>query len=445
MALQKHLLSFVVILLSSLSCYTTVHGDPPHNYDRAYPLFFGPIDDGTFENSINLEHTNFRLKKVDEVRSLRASVKTVSVDDFGAKGDGKTDDTEAFKKAWEVACSSSTIAVFVVPENKNYLVKPVTFSGPCNSVLTMQVYGIIKASDYQSDYNEDGRHWLLFDNVQNLMVEGGGIINGNGDIWWKNSCKINKELPCKIAPTALTFYNCKNLTLKNLRIQDAQQIHVSFEKCVNVGAFSLTVTAPKGSPNTDGIHVANTLNIHIKRCVIGTGDDCISIVNGSKLVNVTDITCGPGHGISSIGIGSLGAGGAEAYVSDVTVNGANLTGTTNGVRIKTWQEGSGRARNIKFQNIQMNSVYNPIIINQNYCDPCKDRRTVVEVKDVVYQNIKGTSASEVAITFNCCSSVPCQGILLQNVNIKGDKGETTKAICNNVNFNDIGVVSPKCP
>lgn len=27
------------------------------------------------------------------------------------------------------------------------------------------------------------------------------------------------------------------------------------------------------------------------------GDDCISIVDGSKNLQATDITCGPGHGI----------------------------------------------------------------------------------------------------------------------------------------------------
>jgi len=36
-------------------------------------------------------------------------------------------------------------------------------------------------------------------------------------------------------------------------------------------------------------------------------------------------------------IGSLGADNSEAEVSNVVVNRAALTGTTNGVRIKTWQ------------------------------------------------------------------------------------------------------------
>lgn len=42
------------------------------------------------------------------------------------------------------------------------------------------------------------------------------------------------------------------------------------------------------------------------------------------------------HG-QQLSIGSLGSGNSEAHVSDITVNGATLSRTTNGVRIKTWQ------------------------------------------------------------------------------------------------------------
>jgi hypothetical protein len=36
-------------------------------------------------------------------------------------------------------------------------------------------------------------------------------------------------------------------------------------------------------------------------------------------------------------IGSLGKNGARDIVSNVVVRGAHLSGTTNGLRIKTWQ------------------------------------------------------------------------------------------------------------
>ncbi|KAK9290658.1 hypothetical protein L1049_008831 [Liquidambar formosana] len=344
MALQNLLLLVFILFVSSFSCYSTLQEDPPYRYiheasgydSQAYPSYFSmAIEDGEYFENLIKRRTE--LKMLNKVGSLSTSVNTVNVDDFGAKGDG-TDDTE--------------------------------------------IYGTIEASDDRSDYKNDGKHWLVFDSVQNLLVEGGGTINGNGNIWWQNSCKINKALPCKDAPTALTFYKCKNLRVNNLKIKDAQQIHVSFEECTNVQASSLTISAPENSPNTDGIHVTGTQNIQISSCVIGTGDDCISVVSGSQKVQAMDITCGPGHGIS---IGSLGSGHSEAYVSDVTVSRAKLSGTTNGVRIKTWQGGSGSASNINFQNVEMYNVSNPIIIDQNYDGKAKPSKDQIHV-EVLYNH-----------------------------------------------------------
>lgn len=59
--------------------------------------------------------------------------------------------------------------------------------------------------------------------------------------------------------------------VNDLTIQNAQQIHISFDNCENVRASNLQVTAPGDSPNTDGIHVTHTKNITISNSVIGTG------------------------------------------------------------------------------------------------------------------------------------------------------------------------------
>ncbi|XP_047326350.1 polygalacturonase-like [Impatiens glandulifera] len=369
--------------------------------------------------------------------------KTFSVDSYGAKADGRYDDTEAFAKAWKAACSSTTSAVLIVPK-KSYLLKPITFAGPCKSSLTVQIIGTIEASNNRADYKDDNKHWLIFENIENLLVQGGGTIDGNGKIWWQNSCKINKALACTDSPNALTFYGCKNLIVENLKIQNAQRMHISFQKCTIVEASYLTISSPESSPNTDGIHVTNTQNIKISNCIIATGDDCISIVSGSQQVQATGITCGPGHGIS---IGSLGEANSEAHVSDVVVDGAKLIRTTNGVRIKTWQGGSGSASNIKFQNIQMIGVSNPIIIDQNYCDQkkkCNKQTSAVQVKNVLYKNIHGTSASNIAITLNCNENYPCQQIVMQNVNLDKEDGFAAKASCINAKFSGTSAMSPNC-
>ncbi|BFG20225.1 hypothetical protein CerSpe_064980 [Prunus speciosa] len=367
----------------------------------------------------------------------------VIVDRYGAKGDGR-DDTQAFRKAWTKACSSQRGVDLVVPKNRNYHLKPNNFSGPCKSPITLKIYGTIKASPNRSDYRNDSRHWIVFENMTNFRVEGGGTIDGNGRIWWQNSCKVKESLPCTIAPDAVTFFGCINLQVDNIRFQNPQKMHLLFRECVNVKASNLIVTAPEDSPNTDGIHVTGTQNIQIRNCLIRTGDDCISIVSGSRNVRATDIICGPGHGIS---IGSLGAGNSEAEVSDVIVSGAKMTDTTNGLRIKTWQGGSGYAYNIRFKNIMMDNVTNPIIINQYYCDqdePCQEQASAVKISNVVYDNVKGTSASKVAVKFDCSKCFGCKGILLRNVNIQTLGGGTAIASCENVRLSHSGSVSPQC-
>ncbi|CAH2054538.1 unnamed protein product [Thlaspi arvense] len=370
--------------------------------------------------------------------------KAFNVNNFGAKANGN-DDSGAFMKAWEAACSSTGTVYVVVPKNRAYRLKPVKFSGPCeSSLIVFKLYGNIEAWKKSSAYG-DRRHWIVFEAVDNLRVEGGGRIDGNGKVWWPKSCKINPQLPCLRAPTAVTFVGCNNLMVSNIRLENAQQMHMTFQDCENVKALHLMVTSPGNSPNTDGLHVTGTRNILIQDSIIRTGDDCISIVSGSENVRATGITCGPGHGIS---IGSLGEGNSEAYVSNVLVNKATLIGTTNGVRIKTWQGGHGVAKNIIFQDIIMKNVTNPIIINQDYCDrveSCPEQKSAVQVSNVLYKNIQGTSSRPIAVKFECSKSIPCRGISMQNVRLFDQtRQDVSKASCSNVRLDTRGHVSPLC-
>ncbi|KAK9192303.1 hypothetical protein WN943_020919 [Citrus x changshan-huyou] len=429
---------FLAMLVSFFSfSFSSYQGDRFVTTRDQYQRFGSPI-------GVDSESETTLTRLYGRASAPASSTKIVNVDDFEAKADG-TDDSKAFMEAWEEACSSENEAVLVVPNNKIYHLKPITFSGPCKSDLTMKIYGTIKASVRLSDYSRDPRHWLVFENVNNFRVEGGGTIDGNGKVWWRKSCKVNKSLPCNDAPTAVTFYGCKNVRVSSLRFRNSQKMHLTFQYCVNVRALNLLVIAPGNSPNTDGIHVTGTQNILIKNCVIRTGDDCISIVSGSKNVRATDIICGPGHGIS---IGSLGAGNSEAFVSNVLVNRARLSGTTNGVRIKTWQGGSGFAKDILFQNVEMRNVTNPIIIDQHYCDqekPCQEQASAVQVSNVVYQNIKGTSASEVAIKLDCSKQFPCRGLVLQDVILRlEEEDDIAKASCSNVRLSPPGNFLPRC-
>ncbi|KAF7068511.1 hypothetical protein CFC21_074259 [Triticum aestivum] len=368
------------------------------------------------------------------------------VDNYGARGDGKHDDAQPLAKAWNAACSSSRPAVLLVPEGKTYLLSSVTLSGPCKSSVVFMVKGTLVAPRSRSAWSQnDTSRWILIQGVTGLTVSGGGTINGNGDVWWTNSCKVNKALPCTKAPTALTFHQCNNLQVENLKLVNSQQIHLSVEDCSGVQLARLSITAPGTSPNTDGIHITRSKDVQVKDCVIKTGDDCVSIENGTHNLFVSKVVCGPGHGIS---IGSLGDDNSRAEVSGITIDSVQLYGTTNGARIKTWQGGSGYAKDITFQNMVMDNVQNPIIIDQNYCDsakPCnRGQGSAVEVSNVVFKNIRGTTVSKDAIKLSCSHSISCSDIVLENINLKmeGGKGDT-ESTCQNAKWQESGTVIPQ--
>ncbi|WVZ62407.1 hypothetical protein U9M48_012163 [Paspalum notatum var. saurae] len=375
-------------------------------------------------------------------RSLESKV--FDVHRYGAHGDGRHDDTKALAKAWAEACSSLQPAIVIIPKGRRYLTKHVTFSGPCRSSIMLMIEGTLMAPPQGSHWSKKtNRHWILFNGVIGLTVTGGGTVDGNGRLWWQKSCKTSSRFPCKQAPTALTFYSCKNLRLENLELMNSQQIHMSVEDCSHVKIVRLSITAPGTSPNTDGIHITRSRHVHVTDCTIKTGDDCISIEDRTQNLHVKNIVCGPGHGIS---IGSLGDHGSEAHVNNVTVDGVVLHGTTNGARIKTWQGGRGYAKNIVFQNMIMDMVWNPIVIDQNYCDsatPCKKQKSAVEVSNVLFKNIRGTSASKEAIKLSCSAGVPCHGIALENVKLTlKDVSGVAKSTCENAIWRKSGTVDP---
>ncbi|CAI0465418.1 unnamed protein product, partial [Linum tenue] len=85
--------------------------------------------------------------------------------------------------------------------------------------------------------------------------------------------------------------------LSGLKHFNSQRNHISIDGCNDVIVSGLHIFAPEQSPNTDGIDIAGSTNIQVMNSVIQTGDDCIAINTLCSNINITGVTCGPGHGI----------------------------------------------------------------------------------------------------------------------------------------------------
>ncbi|XP_058076992.1 polygalacturonase At1g48100 [Magnolia sinica] len=349
---------------------------------------------------------------------------------YGAVGDGSTDDTAAFTSAWQAACAVES-GVVLVPSDYIFTITSTIFSGPCKPGLVFQVDGVLMPPDGPDCWPEgDSKHqWLVFYRLNGMTLRGTGVIEGNGEKWWNLPCKPHRGPngstlpgPCE-SPVLIRFFMSSNLVVRDLHIQNSPQFHVKFDGCEGVLIDNISVNSPALSPNTDGVHVENTKSVGIYNSVISNGDDCVSIGTGCSGVDIENITCGPGHGIS---IGSLGVHNSQACVSNIMVRNAVIRNSDNGVRIKTWQGGTGSVSSITFDNILMENVRNCIIIDQYYCltKACLNQTSAVFVTDVSYKNIKGTyDVRSPPIHFACSDTVPCYNITMSEVELLPAEGE----------------------
>ncbi|MBA0799839.1 hypothetical protein Gohar_010328 [Gossypium harknessii] len=330
------------------------------------------------------------------VQSLEPFVYDVNF--AGAIGDGESDDTEAFKNAWYVVCSSYVSSgIFRVPHGQKFLLQPLTFNGECRSKnITFQIDGILIAPSDPSSWkckDTNCNNWITFQHFDGLIIQGTGSLHGQGRKWWQMGCIQNKV----------------------------------------------------------GFAILDSKNVHISGLTSVDSDDCIEIGDGSKYININRIFCGPGRGIS---IGSLGKNGRKETVEYVTISRANFYTTENGVRIKTWQGGHGYARHIRFERLSFNRVTRPIIIDQYGCPPhqrCNNHSTAVEISNILYNDLRGTTNSEIAVEISCSESVPCKNIRMKDIQLNyGINGEIyyghPKSHCSNVVQSwDEGNVYPNVP
>ncbi|XP_047943451.1 polygalacturonase [Salvia hispanica] len=363
---------------------------------------------------------------------------TFNVITFGAKPDGKTDATQPFLKAWEAACTAVTASRIYVPKGR-YLLRSVEFRGPCKNKIRVQIDGTLVAPlDHRALGNPD--YWILFIQVNWLSVVGGNLDAKGAGLW---ACKDSGQT-CPTGARSITFNWVNNGEIKGLTSINSQLMHIVINSCKNVKVSNVKMIAPDLSPNTDGIHVQSSTGVTITNALIQTGDDCISIGPGTRNLWMDKIKCGPGHGVS---IGSLGRSFDEDGVENVTLINSAFSGSDNGLRIKTWARPSkGFVRNINFRNIVMKNVENPIIIDQNYCpnnQGCPSQGSGIKISQITYQNIQGTSATKVAMTFDCSHTNPCSNIKLYDIKLTYLKSTKAQSYCKNIAGSSAGVIMPE--
>ncbi|XP_038904218.1 exopolygalacturonase-like [Benincasa hispida] len=370
----------------------------------------------------------------DEMSKSRVQIKDVRYE--GIRGTSNTQ-VAALSRAWSEACGNNGGGVVLIPALGRFLVLPLLLQGPCHGFIRIQFDGELLAPT--DNHFATGNYWLSINQVNNLFIDGLGRLNGRGSTAWYYK-SANR-------PISMKLNNINTARIRNIKSYNSKLFHFAMHGCHDVTFDHVTMIAPANSPNTDGIHISSSSGINIMHSMIGTGDDCISLGPGSKFINITNVRCGPGHGIS---IGSLGKYPNEEDIFEVTVRDSTFIGTSNGVRIKSWLSSySSMVSKVTYMNLQMNNVKNPVPIDQMYCpDSCGPNamsKSRVHIKDVRYEGIRGTSNTQVAVNFECSQVFPCEGIGLQDINLPFNGGGNSTSRCHNVRGSTFGQqLPPSC-
>eukprot|EP00727_Mastigamoeba_balamuthi_P006698 m51a1_g2649 hypothetical protein (400) ;mRNA; r:620633-621891 len=366
-----------------------------------------------------------------QAKVIKGKYVTVNVGDgvfdvtkFGARGDGRTDDSAAIQKALDAAAPRGG-SVFI-PAGKTFLFKAVTVKGDHTE---LKIDGTLRISNDYAHWPAEAKAAISITAKSNVAITGSGTIDGQGASWWANL--RNKARPRTIYPR-----NTNTMIVTGITVKDCPD-HCLQMYASNTEIFGITLRAPPSegvanpSHNTDGIDVHGD-NFWVHNCDISVGDDNVAI-HSSKVV-VEDCQFGTGHGAS---IGSL----CTEKISDITVKNVHFTGTTCGPRIKTVPGCEGSLSNVWFQNLILKDVKKTMEVSMFYklSDAAKpSTHGAFKINNINYVNIQSTNPGT-AGEFLCDPQSHC------NLNMQ-DVVQTGKNLvykCSNAFGRAIGKESPR--
>ncbi len=293
--------------------------------------------------------------------------------DFGAVGDYKTMNTEAFTKA-VAAVAAAGGGHLIVPEGT---FKTMPFTLTSHMDLHLNPGAVIKAPDTFADYgipdpNEAagaggrGRGGVrplisCSNGTTDLAITGTGTIDGSGAMFWIWSDKAARRYPPGRAivsrPVLVSLQGVQRLHIDGITLTNSPMFHL-VPRGQDILIENVRVVAPSDAPNTDAMDPGGT-RIVIRNCEIDTGDDDVAVQAGSRDILIEDLICLHGHGIS---IGS----GTRKGLSHMIVRHVSFDGTDNGLRIKSYRGNGGEVHNVTYSDIVMKNVRRPFDINMLY-------------------------------------------------------------------------------
>jgi len=289
-----------------------------------------------------------------------SGARVFNVREFGAKGDGKTLDTVAVQSAIDAAHKDQG-GTILIPAG-TFVIGTIELKS--NVTLKVAAQGRLLGSETPQHYKagngipaSNGNVVMISAaNAENVSIEGPGTIDGNGAKFFTGKGDMtgpgqNSAEGYFQRPHLLVFYQCKNLSIRNVFLTASAYHCVRILDCNRVFLDSVRIYN-RVNLNNDGFHINSSQYVHIVNCDVVCQDDACALFGSNKFVTVTNCTFSTRWSVFRFG-------GGEA--ENITISNCVIYDTF-GCPIKMRCGARSRFENISFSNLIMQNVTGPISV-----------------------------------------------------------------------------------
>ena len=364
-----------------------------------------------------------------------------NVQDFGAVGDGVTNDAVSIQAAID-ACAGNGGGTVLIPAGATFLSGSLVLRS--NVDLHVERGAILQASgDWEhitersavsplsmnpvrgytvtADTEQSGQ-FITARDVTNISISGAGTIDGAGRHYVLEDLEDIYRMPVA-RPFTVFFIDCTEVSLTDSLYTDGALWTIRLTGCENVLVHGLRIYSDMKMPNADGIAIDRCRNMRISDCIMVCADDCIVLKtceefpDSGDCENITVTNCVLESRSSAVLLGSQ----AAAPIRNVLVDNCVIKSSHRGLSLKPSQ--GSVYENIVFSNIIIETRFfgrrwwgsaEPINVSAM---PWNDEAGFI--RNLRFVNI--LARSENGVYVNAIGPGHIDGVLFQNVRIEIDK------------------------